>query len=147
MDGATRAAGAVTGVRRAKNPVRLARVVMAETPHVMIGFAEADKLAAQHHLDLEEPDYFWTQSRWDSLQSELARIEQARQSSAAAAAWNDPSVPDSVKHGTVGAVALDSAGHLAAATSTGGRTAKYPGRIGGWFYIPLLCVCARAQLD
>ncbi|MFC4158745.1 isoaspartyl peptidase/L-asparaginase family protein [Chitinimonas lacunae] len=121
MDGSSQLAGTVTGVRRAKNPVRLARAVMERTPHVSIGFAEADCLAAQYGLECVEPDYFVTESRRVTLQAELARL---------AAGRSEAEVPDHIKHGTVGAVALDMTGRLAAATSTGGRTAKMAGRIG-----------------
>ncbi|GLR14319.1 isoaspartyl peptidase/L-asparaginase [Chitinimonas prasina] len=121
MDGALRTAGSVTGVRRTRNPVQLARLVMAHTPHVTLGFEAADAFAAKMGLPQAAPEYFHTSKRWDALQSELARLR---------AGGSDADVSEQVKHGTVGAVALDSAGHLAAATSTGGRTAKMAGRIG-----------------
>ncbi|MDK2122640.1 isoaspartyl peptidase/L-asparaginase family protein [Parachitinimonas caeni] len=121
MDGPSRRAGSVTGARRVRNPVRLARRIMEQTPHVTLGFAAADAFAEIQGLALADADYFFTQTRWDALQSELARL---RDGGAAEA------VSEQVKHGTVGAVALDCQGHLAAATSTGGRTAKMAGRIG-----------------
>ncbi|WP_308419656.1 isoaspartyl peptidase/L-asparaginase family protein [Chitinimonas koreensis] len=121
MDGATRAAGSVVGVRRTRNPVELARMVMAHTPHVSLGFEAADRFAEEQGLAMAPPEYFFTQSRWDALQSELARL---------GAGGSERDASEQVKHGTVGAVALDASGRLAAATSTGGRTAKMAGRIG-----------------
>lgn len=121
MDGATRAAGSVTGVRRVRNPVLAARAVMLHTPHVTLGFEAAEAFAQAQGLALEPPEYFRTESRWIALQSELARLR---------AGGSDAGVSEAVKHGTVGAVALDVQGRLAAATSTGGRTAKWAGRIG-----------------
>lgn len=121
MDGATRHAGSVTGVQRTRNPVKLARAVMERTAHVTLGFAAADAFAASQGLEMVDPAYFFTQKRHDALQAELARLAQGGEPQAAS---------EQVKHGTVGAVALDRHGRLAAATSTGGRTAKMPGRIG-----------------
>jgi beta-aspartyl-peptidase (threonine type) len=121
MDGSTRNAGSVTGVTVARNPILLARCVMEATPNVMVGFAGADVLARQHGLVCVAQDYFFTQRRWDALQLERARI---------AAGGSDQGVPEDRKHGTIGAVALDDQGRTAAATSTGGRTAKCQGRIG-----------------
>ncbi|HEY9101168.1 isoaspartyl peptidase/L-asparaginase [Chitinimonas sp.] len=121
MDGRERRAGSVTGVQRVRNPVLLARRVMEATPHVTLGFAAADAFAEQQGLPLADASYFHTQERWDALQSELARQR---------AGGTDADVSEQIKHGTVGAVALDIHGCLAAATSTGGRTAKMAGRIG-----------------
>jgi L-asparaginase / beta-aspartyl-peptidase len=121
MDGATRCAGSVTGLRRVRNPVLAARAVMAHTPHVMLGFEAAEAFARERGLAFEDEAYFRTEPRWAALQSELAR--RARGDS-------DAGVSEAAKHGTVGAVALDVQGRLAAATSTGGRTGKRAGRIG-----------------
>ncbi|WP_137939936.1 isoaspartyl peptidase/L-asparaginase [Chitinivorax sp. B] len=121
MHGPNQAAGSVTGLRRTRNPVRLARVVMERTPHVMLGFEAADRFAVESGLPQCDADYFHTERRWQALQDELERL---------AVGGSDADVPEDRKHGTVGAVALDHAGRLAAATSTGGRTAKWPGRIG-----------------
>ncbi|HEY1393214.1 MAG TPA: isoaspartyl peptidase/L-asparaginase [Methylibium sp.] len=121
MDGVTRAAGSVTGLRRVRNPVLLARAVMERTPHVTLGFEAAEAYAAALGLALEPAEYFRTEARWQALQSELARLR---------AGGSDTEVSEAVKHGTVGAVALDTQGRLAAATSTGGRTAKWAGRVG-----------------
>lgn len=121
MDGASRAAGSVTGVRRVRNPIHLARLVMERTPHVTLGFAAADEFAARCGLALAGPSHFFTEARWNALQQELARIAEG---------GSPDSASEQVRHGTVGAVARDAQGRLAAATSTGGRTAKMAGRIG-----------------
>jgi len=119
MDGATLKAGAVTLVTTVKNPVKLARLVMEKTRHVMLAGKGAEALAVKHGLEVAEPAYFFTERRWDALQ----RMK-------AAAASGEAAVSEAEKHGTVGAVALDRHGNLAAATSTGGRTNKLNGRIG-----------------
>ena len=120
MDGATLRAGAVTLVTRVRNPVKLAKVVMERTRHVMFGGAAAEALAREHELEIVGTDYFFTQRRWDALQ----KIKSA------ASAPRQEAVAEADKHGTVGAVALDCEGNLAAATSTGGYTNKMTGRIG-----------------
>ena len=119
MDGRTRRAGATAGVGAVRNPVRLARAIMERTDHVMMVGAGALAVAREAGLDLVESDYFFTQERWDSLQETL-RME------AGGTLDHDPSR----RHGTVGAVARDRNGNLAAATSTGGFTAKPIGRVG-----------------
>ncbi len=121
MDGSTQAAGTVMGVKVAKNPIKLARRVMEATPHVTLGFAAADAFARAQGLECVPMDYYFTETRWQALQLEKARL---------AAGGRPDEAPADRKHGTVGAVALDGAGHLAAATSTGGMTAKWAGRIG-----------------
>lgn len=118
MDGRTLKAGAVTGVRRIKNPILLAHRVMAESDHVMLSGAGAESFAVQQGFDLIDPEYFHTERRWEQLQK--AKAEE----SAARTRRTPP------KFGTVGAVALDRNGNLAAATSTGGLTNKRFGRIG-----------------
>jgi len=112
MDGRDLNAGAVAGVRSIKNPIRAARAVMEDSPHVLLAGAGADAFALHEGLDIVDPSYFFTQRRWDSYQKVKAKKEQGE------------------KHGTVGAVALDKHGNLAAATSTGGMTYKMKGRIG-----------------
>jgi beta-aspartyl-peptidase (threonine type) len=115
MDGATLRAGAVAGVRHVRNPVLLARAVMEHSPHVMLAGEGAEAFARGHDIAMVDADYFRTERRWRELQ------EAQRQASR-----NQP-----VDHfGTVGAVALDANGCLAAATSTGGMTDKRWGRIG-----------------
>jgi L-asparaginase / beta-aspartyl-peptidase len=120
MDGATLRAGAVTLVTRVKNPIKLAKLVMERTRHVMLAGEGAEALARVHELETVEPDYFFTQRRWDALQRMKSALNTQRH----------PAMTEADKHGTVGAVALDAAGNLAAATSTGGRTNKMAGRVG-----------------
>lgn len=120
MDGATLAAGAVCGVRRIKNPVKAARAVMDSGLAVLMAGPAADDFAAKAGLDIVEPTYFTTQRRVDALASLKAR----------AALGTIARASEAEKHGTVGAVARDSRGHLAAATSTGGFNNKPVGRVG-----------------
>jgi beta-aspartyl-peptidase (threonine type) len=115
MEGATLRAGAIAGVRRVRNPVLLARAVMEHSPHVMLAGRGAEDFAIGQGVALVEPGYFRTEPRWRQLQ-------EARRRDA------DGQIVD--HFGTVGAVALDVQGHLAAATSTGGMTDKRWGRIG-----------------
>ncbi len=119
MDGRGRMAGAVAGISGVRNPVRLARAVMERTDHVLMVGNGALEIARDAGLAFEDDAYFFTQERWDSLQSTL-------QMESDGTLDDDPAR----RHGTVGAVALDRAGNLAAATSTGGMTAKRSGRIG-----------------
>jgi len=114
MDGASGKAGAVAGVRRVKNPVLAARAVMDGTAHVLLAGAAADRYAGSAGLPLMPPRYFSTPERARALRRARARAL--------------TSAAD--RHGTVGAVALDRFGNLAAATSTGGYTNKMAGRIG-----------------
>lgn len=118
MDGSTQRAGAVAGVHRVRNPVTLARAVMEQSPHVMLVGDGAEAFASSIGMALVDPSYFRTEERWQQLQDAKAR------SSAQIA------LPRSYYFGTVGAVALDSQGHIAAATSTGGMTNKRWGRVG-----------------
>lgn len=108
MSGATLAAGAVASVRTAKNPILLARAVMEKSPHVMLVGPGADQFAEVAGVERVEPSYFRTDERWQQLQDKLS----------------------AEKHGTVGAVALDRSGALAAGTSTGGMVNKRWGRVG-----------------
>lgn len=119
MDGATLKAGAVTLVTTVRNPVQLARVVMERTRHVLLAGYGAEALARKCDLATVNPEYFHTERRWKALQRMRSAAENAR-----------VSVTESDKHGTVGAVALDAHGNLAAATSTGGRNNKLGGRVG-----------------
>ena len=117
MDGRTRAAGAVAGVTRTKNPVSLARTVMEKSSHVLLTGTGADTFSVKQHLEQVEPGYFRTEERWQQYLQ-----------------WRDKKssalIDRTHAYGTVGAVALDQAGHLAAATSTGGTTGKRWGRVG-----------------
>ena len=119
MDGRTRSAGAVAGVTRTRNPVRLARAVMETTPHILLARDGADRFARETGLEQVDPAWFHTDERWQALAAMKA-----------AAARGESVFDKSLKYGTVGAVARDAAGHLAAATSTGGLTGKRWGRIG-----------------
>ena len=120
MDGSTRRAGSVAGVHRVKNPVLLARAVMERSPHVMLVGDGAEAFAQSVGVTLVDPSYFRTEERWQQLQQAL-QAEGAKQEAA---------LPPAFRHGTVGAVALDAQGRLAAATSTGGMTNKRYGRVG-----------------
>jgi beta-aspartyl-peptidase (threonine type) len=128
MDGATRDVGAVAGVRRIRNPILLARAVLDHSTHVLLGGEGAERFAEQHGIAFATPDYFYTEHRWNQLQAALER----ERSTGAASTRLDHSDADDNKDrvGTVGAVAVDRHGILAAATSTGGMTNKRFGRIG-----------------
>ena len=117
MDGSTRKAGAVAGVTTVKNPIVAARLVMEQSPHVLITGPAADAFCA-HGAEIVALDYFHTEFRWKLLQDELRRN-----------AGTIDACPES-RFGTVGCVALDGNGNLAAGTSTGGTTAKMSGRVG-----------------
>jgi beta-aspartyl-peptidase (threonine type) len=117
MDGGTLMAGAVCGVTRIRNPVQLARAVMERSDHVMLAGTGAEEFAAAQGFSFVPQSYFYTPERWKQL-------ERIRSGDAGLSALT-------ISHiGTVGAVALDDAGHLAAATSTGGMTGKRYQRIG-----------------
>jgi len=124
MDGKTLKAGAVGGLRRVKNPISLARAVMEDSPHVMFVGEGAELFAKQIGAELVDEEYFYTEERWEALQ----RVQKAEAD--ARSSGKEFVVSDQDRHGTVGAVALDRAGNLAAATSTGGNTNKRPGRLG-----------------
>ncbi|WP_411840439.1 isoaspartyl peptidase/L-asparaginase family protein [Paracoccus sp. ME4] len=119
MDGATRKAGAVAGILGPRNPILAARAVMERTDHVLLIGPNALTVARDAGLPFEEAPYFFTQQRWDALQATLRMRREGIDDL-------DPAR----RHGTVGAVARDARGDLAAATSTGGMTAKAPGRVG-----------------
>jgi beta-aspartyl-peptidase (threonine type) len=126
MDGKTLACGSVAGVTTIRNPVSLARAVMEKSPHVFLVGAGAEEFAASlPAIEKVAPEYFFTEERWKQLQDALAR-EKAEQKAGALF----PAPPGAERYGTVGAVALDKSGNLAAATSTGGMTNKRWGRIG-----------------
>lgn len=120
MEGKDKKAGAVAGVTIIKNPIRAARAVMEQSPHVMLIGRGAELFAIKHKLDIVHPDYFWTEQRWKELQDALKKEEKQRGRAGSRQ-----------RHfGTVGAVALDGDGNLAAGTSTGGMTNKWSGRVG-----------------
>ena len=129
MNGKTLAAGAVAGLRRVRNPITLARAVMERSPHVMMAGEGAERFAAEQKLQLVEEKYFWTQPRWDALQRILKEEKEKAGQSEKKVSMAEAEAPAN-KFGTVGAVALDKNGDLAAGTSTGGMTNKKYGRIG-----------------
>lgn len=122
MDGATRNAGAVASVKTPRNPIRLARAVMEHTPHVMLASDGADRYATERGIPQVAAEYFIIPERIE----QLARAKEVGRFGLGTV----PAGEDRDVYGTVGAVALDVHGHLAAATSTGGMTNKRPGRIG-----------------
>lgn len=123
MDGRTKAAGSIAGVTIIRNPITAARAVMEKSPHVMMIGRGAELFATKMGLEIVDPSYFWTERRWKSLQNILIK-EQGLKPEASAV------FPEDRKFGTVGAVAVDRDGNLAAATSTGGMTNKQFGRVG-----------------
>lgn len=119
MVGETGLAGAVANVQGVRNPIRLAEKVMLKTPHVLMVGKGAEALARDEQLDFEEPDWF-------IVPEQRQRLERVLKKTSAVGLANDPSL----RMGTVGAVALDRAGNLSAATSTGGLAGKRVGRVG-----------------
>lgn len=117
MDGSTLNAGAVANIRTVKNPISAARKVMEASPHVMLIKEGAEKFAGEQGLKIVDPSYFYTGKRWESLQKAKQREDQKLED-------------QSKKRGTVGCVALDKNGNIAAGTSTGGMTNKKYGRVG-----------------
>ncbi len=127
MDGKTLAAGAAAGLHHVKNPITLARAIMERSPHVMMTGEGAEKFAKEQNIELVDEKYFWTQPRWDALQRILKEEkEKAAPEKKVSLAAEEPAN----KFGTVGAIALDKDGNLAAGTSTGGMTNKKYGRVG-----------------
>ncbi len=118
MDGKTLKAGAVAGVTTIKNPIVAARAVMEKSIHVMLTNAGADKFAKEQGLDIVEPSYFFDQKRWEQYLKNKDKSD------------IDDTNPVLNKYGTVGVVALDIYGNLAAGTSTGGLSNKKYGRVG-----------------
>jgi len=114
MDGATTNAGAATGISTIKNPIQVARAILDHSVHVFLSGSGAEAFALKKGLTQVEPSYFFTQNNYDNLLKAKASMEEVKQN----------------KLGTVGAVALDKNGNLAAGTSTGGMTNKRFGRIG-----------------
>ncbi len=124
MDGASGKAGAIAGVHRVRNPITLARAVMDRSKHVMMVGDGAEAFAAEQGLELVDPSYFRTEKRWQQLQQALA------EEAGAQASGTLLELPGKAYFGTVGALALDTQGRLAAGTSTGGMTNKRYGRVG-----------------
>jgi len=144
MDGKTLMAGAVAGLHHVKNPISLARTVMEKSPHVMMIGDGAEKFAKEQNIELVDEKYFWTQEPWNSLQQIIKRekekakpLQNPKPKAQGPKPENQKLNPQSAirnshseKYGTVGAVALDKNGNLAAGTSTGGMTYKKYGRVG-----------------
>src|SRR5690606_15118718 len=129
MDGETLNAGAIAGVTTVKNPINLAYQVMENSPHVLLSGKGAEQFAEEQELEIVEPSYFHTEARFNSLQRIKDSEKTELDHDAEKTAFIDPFIKDS-KFGTVGCVALDKNGNLAAGTSTGGMTNKRWNRIG-----------------
>ena len=141
MDGSNLKAGAVADVTHTRHPISLARAVMEKSPHVMLIGSGAEEFAAQNGLEMVDPSFFFTERRWQNLIEELKKEGKPippRPAGAPPAPTGKPNAelmfpvesPDAHKFGTVGVVALDKQGNIAAGTSTGGLTAKMWGRVG-----------------
>jgi L-asparaginase / beta-aspartyl-peptidase len=137
MDGRTLQAGAIAGVTRVRNPITLARLVMERSPHVMMIREGAEVFGREHNVEFVPEHYFFTEARWNALVRALERdglpVPRRPDGVGGDAPGNGDRAHDEDpdhKFGTVGAVALDRHGNLAAATSTGGMTAKRFGRVG-----------------
>lgn len=149
MDGRTLDAGAVSCVSRIRNPILAARAVLEGSSHVMFTAEGAEQFAQSQGLAMVPPDYFYTEARYQQLQR--AQADEGRVvldhdgASEQSLSQNDPLDPDR-KFGTVGAVALDAQGNLAAATSTGGMTNKQAGRVGDTPIIGAGCYANNATV-
>ena len=136
MDGTDLNAGAVAGLTRTRHPIAAARAVMERSPHVMLIGEGADTFAASVGLEQVDPSFFFTERRWRGLETALRaqNLPIPERPAGAPGPMAENSLPapplNERKFGTVGAVALDSQGRLAAGTSTGGMTAKRWGRVG-----------------
>lgn len=132
MDGRDKQAGAVSGVKHIKNPINLARLVMTESVHVMLSGQGAEEFALEQGMQLINNSHFDTDNRYKSLLRAKKKLKQLKDKSDSNKAYqaNYRQLDSQYKMGTVGAVAVDKHGNVAAATSTGGMTAKRYGRIG-----------------
>lgn len=124
MDGKTKQAGAVASVTIIRNPISAARAVMEQSPHVMMVGDGANLFATSVGLEVVDPSYFWTERRWKQLQERLMKDQDF------GSEFKPAAQPVDDKKGTVGVVAVDQHGNLAAGTSTGGMTNKRFGRVG-----------------
>jgi beta-aspartyl-peptidase (threonine type) len=133
MDGATLSAGAVAGVLRTRHPISLARAVMEKSPHVMLAGPAADAFAAEKGLEQVQPSFFFTERRWQELVRELEQQKRpipARPAGAPSPPRAAINIERGHEFGTTGIAVVDRKGNVAAGTSTGGMTAKRPGRVG-----------------
>jgi L-asparaginase / beta-aspartyl-peptidase len=138
MDGSNLKAGAVAGITHTRHPISLARTVMEKTPYVMMIGTGAEDFGAKTGLEQVDPSFFFTEARWQSLVKQLQKEGRpipprpagapSPGGAAPVALMDEP--PDVHRYGTVGVVALDRQGNVAAGTSTGGMQAKAPGRVG-----------------
>ena len=126
INGANRKSGAVANLTTIKNPIVAARIVMEKSSHVLMVGRGAEQFAAAHGAETVDPSYFRTEERWQMYQRALQKLEQAAPKQGAT-----PRLPADSRFGTVGCVAVDRHGNLAAGTSTGGITLKLTGRVGG----------------
>ncbi len=129
MYGKDKSAGAIAGVHTIKNPIKTAIAVMQESEHVMLSGTGAEQFAKDQNQEIVDPKYFWTKNRWEGLQK-LKQKETLNKSKKVSQNTLPESYEIDQKFGTVGAVALDKMGNIAAGTSTGGMTNKKYGRIG-----------------
>ncbi len=130
MDGRTLNAGAVAAVKHIKNPITLAKIVMEKSWHVLLAADGAEKFAQEQGIPLVQSDYFYTERRWKQLQQLIDQDSRRDDSLKLENKINPPIETTNKEHGTVGCVALDKFGNIAAGTSTGGMTNKRFGRIG-----------------
>ena len=139
MDGSDLRAGAVAGIVHTRHPISAARAVMEKSPHVMIAGPGADAFAARVGLEQQPPSFFFTESRWQALVKQLTKEGKPVPPRPEGVPPAGPVIPvaqiidessDAHTYGTVGVVALDRHGNIAAGTSTGGMQAKMPGRVG-----------------
>lgn len=132
MNGKTLAAGSVASVTTIRNPITAARAVMEKSPHVMMVGKGAEKFASEQGIEIVDPTYFRTEARWNNLQQALKDDSLQKKADSTKHSMHLLKQPENkdYKYGTVGAVALDRNGNLAAATSTGGMTNKKFGRVG-----------------
>lgn len=132
MDGKTLLAGGVAGLHHVKNPITLARTVMEKSPHVLMFGDGAEIFAKEQKIELVDEKYFWTQDAWDALKKEQNKTLTPTPPTPGPkpGTSSEVKVQGPTHRGTVGAVALDKQGNLAAGTSTGGMTNKKYGRVG-----------------